>query len=140
MPLNANKAAFRRFVDEAANKGNLAVIEEVFARDVVYYLPGTGAIHGQEGVKALTAALRTAFPDLHVGIEELISESEMVVARVAPSGTNTGEFMGNPPTGRRVAWSVVHISRFSRGKIVENRVIFDQLTFLQQLGLAPAVR
>jgi hypothetical protein len=35
-------------------------------------------------------------------------------------------------------WSVVHISRFAAGRIVEDRVTFDQLSFLQQLGHMPA--
>lgn len=113
------------------------MIDDVFDPNVVYHMPQGGAIHGVQGVKGLVASLRAGFPDLQVTIEELVAENDTLVARVAPSGTNTGAFMGNPPTGKRVDWSVVHISHFNHGKIVDNRPIFDQLTFLQRLGLAP---
>ena len=53
-------------------------------------------------------------------------------------GANRGEFMGRAPSGKAAEWTVVHITRFSAGRIAEDRVTFDQLSFLQQLGHLPA--
>jgi len=138
MSVEANKAAFQRFFEEAANKGDLAVIDELFDSNVVYHLPGSEPVRGPEGVKGVVSAFRTAFPDLHVTIEQFIGEGETIAARVTPRGTNTGELMGMAPTGKQAQWSVVHVCRFSNGRIAEDRITFDQLGFLQQLGLAPA--
>ena len=81
---------------------------------------------------------RTAFPDLHVTIEEVIAEGETVAARVTVRGTNTGELMGLAPTGKRAEWAVNHYCHFKDGQVIEDRVNFDQLGFLQQLGIMPS--
>ena len=138
MSVEENKAVFRRFFEEVANKGNFQAVDELFGSDVVYHLPGSDPVHGRDGVKGVVGAFRTAFPDLHVSIEEMIGEGDKVVARVTPSGTNTGELMGAPATGKKASWRVVHVARFDGGQVVEDRITFDQLAFLQQLGLAPA--
>jgi predicted ester cyclase len=136
MSVEANKATFQRFFEEVANKGHLAIIDELFDANAIYHLPGSEPLHGPEGVKGVVTAFRTAFPDLHVKIEQLIGEGDTIVARVSPSGTNTGELMGQAPTGKQATWSVVHVCRFADGRIAEDRITFDQLSFLQQLGLA----
>ena len=136
MSTEQNKANFRRFIDEGPNKGNLAVLEDIFEANVVYNVSGLPEpMRGPEGVRQLTTGFRAAFPDLHVTIEEMIAEGDKVVARVTARGTNTGELMGKPATGKQATWYPVHISRFANGKIVEDRVTYDQLGFLQQLGL-----
>ena len=76
-------------------------------------------------------------PDLSIRIEDLIEEGDKLAARVTASGTNKGELMGSSPTGRAVTWSVVHLSRLEGDRIAEDRVTFNVLGFLQQLGLAP---
>ncbi len=133
-----NKACFRRFLAEAANDGNLAVVDELFDPDVRYYVVGSAEpMRGFDGVKGVVSGFRAAFPDLHVTIEEVIAEGETVAARVTARGTNTGELMGAAPSGRRAEWAVNHYSHFKDGKMVEDRVNFDQLGFLQQLGMMP---
>lgn len=133
------KALFRRFIEEGPNRGNLDVIDEVFSKDVRYYLPfSSEPIVGRDGVRGVVAGFRSAFPDLSISVEDLVEEGDKLVARVTASGTNRGELMGKPATGRTATWSVVHVSRLDHGRIVEDRITFDVLGFLQQLGLAPA--
>lgn len=132
------KELFCRFIDEAPNRGNLGVIDDVFSEDVRYYLPfSSDPLVGRDAVRGVVEGFRWAFPDLTVSVEELVEEGDKLAARVTASGTNRGELMGNPPTGRTAIWSVVHVSRLDRGRIVEDRITFDVLGFLQQLGLPP---
>ncbi len=46
--------------------------------------------------------------------------------------------MGTAPSGKRVEWAVNHYCHFVNGKLVEDYVNFDQLGFLQQLGMMPS--
>jgi steroid delta-isomerase-like uncharacterized protein len=131
------KAAYRRLLDEGPNKGNAGIFSELLDEDVIVHV-GLSAepIRGREGVAALMARVRAAFPDLRIQVDELIAEGDRLVALVTNSGTNTGPMMGRPATGNRVTWTVVHIVRFKDGRIVEDRHILDRLSFFEQLGLA----
>jgi predicted ester cyclase len=63
-----------------------------------------------------------------------------VATRLSGSGRHTGEVMGAAPTGKELKWSAVIMSRFDKGKISEEWVGFDGLSFLQQLGIVPELR
>jgi predicted ester cyclase len=78
-----------------------------------------------------------AFPDIHVTIEDLIAEGDKVVARWTGGGTNTGEMMGMPPTGKAFKVTGVNTFRISGGKVVDTWVNFDTLGMMQQLGIVP---
>jgi predicted ester cyclase len=52
-------------------------------------------------------------------------------------GTQSGEFLGIPPTGKRVTWGVFDMVRVAEGKIAEHWGLMDQLSLMQQLGVIP---
>jgi predicted ester cyclase len=61
------------------------------------------------------------------------AEGKSELARVTPSGTHR-ELMGVVPTGWKVAWRVSHCLRFSDGKVIEDRIVFDRAELMEQLG------
>jgi steroid delta-isomerase-like uncharacterized protein len=138
MSAEENKTIVRRVFDEVINKGDLNVVDEVIASDYVYRSPGSPELRGPEGFKQLIMMYRSAFPDLHLDVDELIAEGNTVVSRWTGRGTHEGEFMGIPPTGKQVSVTGVVISRFAGGKAVEDWELIDALTMLQQLGAIPA--
>ena len=78
--------------------------------------------------------LLRAFPDMHWDTEEQIAEGEKVVSRFTWTGTHRGEFLGIPPTGRKVkVWGIV-IDVVRNGKFAESRILMDNVSLLQQLG------
>jgi predicted ester cyclase len=81
--------------------------------------------------------LRTAFPDLHFTIEDLVGEGDTVAGRVTMSGTHLGPFQGIPPTGRSFQQAHMHFVRFRDGKAIEHRAVRDDLGMMRQLGLIP---
>jgi predicted ester cyclase len=122
--VEGNKAVVRRLWEEVWNRADLAVADQIF--DAAY------AAHE----KASVPVVRAAFPDSHHTVEDLLAEGDKVVTRFTWRGTHRGEFMGVPPTGRRVAVGGIWIHRLEAGRIVEGREWgqVDWLGLLQQLG------
>jgi steroid delta-isomerase-like uncharacterized protein len=134
-----NKAVSRRFLEEVWNKGNLAVLNEITAKDHVNSGPGTlpGLPTGPEGSKQLVTVYRNAFPDVHFTIDEQIAEGDKVVTRWTAHGTHQGELQGIPATGKSSTVTGINVDRIANGKIAESWGIFDQFGMLQQLGVIP---
>ena len=132
------KASSRRFIDEAFNKGNLAVVDELIARDIKDHSAPPGVPSSAEGLKQFIRSLRQAFPDINLKVIHTIAEGDLVVEHVLGSGTMKGDFMGMSATGKKAEWEEIHISRIQDGKAVEHSAVRDDLGFLQQLGAVPA--
>ena len=88
----------RRFYDEVFTQGNLDVIDELAHDDFVEHEELPGLPPGKEGLRFFATAMREAFPDLTVSVEDIIVEDNKAASRVRFSGTQRGEFLGIPPT------------------------------------------
>jgi steroid delta-isomerase-like uncharacterized protein len=141
MSTEDNKALIRQLFEEVWNKGNIAFAQEVASANWVAHgnLPGQET-PGLEGVRGFITIYRTAFPDMHLTIEDQVAEGDKVVTRWRASATHLGPLMGIPATGKRVTVSGIGIHRIARGKIVEQWGIDDTLGLMQQLGLVPPLR
>ena len=141
MSADANATTARRILDEAWNAGNLEVLDELCAPDCVEHdLSTHEEVVGLEANKDRILGYRDAMPDLHVTVDDLVASGDRVVTRWHASGTNDGELMGNPPTHRHMEITGMSIDRFdSDGRLAETWDQWDNLTFMQQLGLAPAM-
>jgi steroid delta-isomerase-like uncharacterized protein len=129
-----NKALARRSWESVDNPDTLG---EVYAPDVVWHNP-EGDIQGLEEAKQFVAMFETAFPDISATVEDMVAEGDKVVSRVTIRGTHQGEVEEfGPPTGRRVEVQGLSLHRIEDGKIVEEWNSWDNLSILQQLGLAP---
>jgi predicted ester cyclase len=120
-------------MDEGFSRGNLAVCDELFSPDAVEHQRGNGS--GVEGVKGVISALRSAFSDFRIEVEDIVVDNEMVWFRNRATGTNDGSLMGFPPTHRKVDITVIDIVRIKDGRVVEHWGVPDQLGVLLQLGL-----
>jgi predicted ester cyclase len=133
MSTEENKAIFRRFIEEVWNNGNLAVADELFAPNAVS--PSAPQLPpGSEGVRIITTMFRSAFPDFHMKIEDLIAEGDKVIARLTESGTHLGEFMGIAPTGKHVEFTEIGILRIADSKVIESWYETDMFGLMQQLS------
>jgi steroid delta-isomerase-like uncharacterized protein len=134
-----NKALFRRFMEEVANKKNPAAIDEFMATDFVEHEqlpPGTPA--GREAARFFFAQWRQGFPDGRARLDMDIAEGEFVVCHETWTGTHTGDFFGIHASGKSVTFRVVDIVRISGGKIREHWGVTDNLGLMQQIGAIPA--
>jgi len=137
MSVKEIKALARRWY-ERWNKGKavaLAVMDNICATDYVLHA-GTGPdIRGLKGNKQDTSEVFNAFPDVHFTIDDMVAEGDKVAVRWTMTGTHKGEFMGRPPTNKKVTGWGITIDRIVGGKYVESWVRYDNLGLMQQLGL-----
>ena len=132
-----NKAGQRRVWEEAFGKGNLEVIDELFAPGYSFKSPLGIDIKGAEGFKQNLAMMRSAFPDMNISIDDMLAVDEKVVTRFTMKGTFTGEMMSIPPTGKDISVSGIVITRWENGKEVQAWESIDTLGWYQQLGITP---
>ena len=137
MTIEENKALVRRFVDEGQSAGNIDAIDELCSPEFVNHSAPSGMPPNREGVKQVTAMFRQAFPDSYFTVEDMIAEGDKVATHKTFHGTHEGEFMGMPPTGRRVSMELIDIVRISEGRVVEHWSMGDNLGMMQQLGVIP---
>lgn len=131
-----NKALEKRVFDEL-NKGNLSIVDELFADKYFYHGAAGMTANGPEEFKQMMTVMRSGFPDFYMKVEDMIAEGEIVCARCTYSGTHKGDFQGNPPTGKQFKVPAQVMVRFVDGKEVEAWGIVDFVTMFQQLGIAP---
>jgi steroid delta-isomerase-like uncharacterized protein len=132
------KAVVREFVKDVQNDGNIEAASKYIAADVVDHSAMPGLPPGLDGAKAIFSLIRTGFPDHDAVIHDQVCEVDKVVTRKSFTGTHEGEFLGVPPTGRRVTIDVIDIVRVRDGRIVEHWNIVDLLGALRQMGAALA--
>jgi len=96
-------------------------------------------IRGLEPYKQFISMYFTAFPDLHLTIEDIIAEGDNVVVRQTFQGTHKGDLMGILPTGKQATATGISIFRVANGKAVEQRANYDDLGLMQQLGVIPTM-
>jgi predicted ester cyclase len=137
MSFERNKALERRLVEEALNRGNLAVVDEVLAPGFIYHGPGGEEITGPDNYKEFLARLRSYYPDIHVTIENILAEGDLVATRTGCTFTFTGKGGGITPTGKKVTLAGSILDRFEDGRIAETWELYDRLDLYQQLGLTP---
>ena len=139
MSAEQNKALARRLVEEVFNQGNMSVIDELLSPDFVEHeqLPPEMP-PGREATKLMFTMLRSAFPDFKATIEHLIAEGDKAVLSMTWTGTQQGEFMGVPSTGKSMSIGVIDIFRLAEGKFVEHWGQTDMMGMMQQLGAMPA--
>ena len=94
--------------------------------------------HGREHFKEFARMYRSAFPDIHIEVEDQIVEGDRVATRWRGTGTHEGELMGISPTGNRVTVVGTTIERIADGQIAETWDNYDALGMMQQLGAIPS--
>ena len=139
MSVKEIKVLERRWFEES-NKGEaaaMAVIDELHVTNYVFH-SGTGEdIRGLKNYKQYMRRYYSAFPDLHLTIDDMVVEGDKVAIRWTMSGTHKGEIEGIPPTGKKMTIWGISIERVVGGKFVETWETYDTMGFMQQLGLVP---
>jgi ketosteroid isomerase-like protein len=134
-----NVAQFRRLIEDGFGRGDLSVVDEIVAPDLVEHQWGVPpGDSGPERIKRLIGGLHRSLSDLTCEIQHIVADGDMVWGHFRARSTHTGPFAGVPPTGKPVAIDVIDICRFADGKVVEHWGVPDRFAVLEQIGALPA--
>jgi steroid delta-isomerase-like uncharacterized protein len=132
-----NTATVKRMY-QLLNDGDVDGFGDLLADDFVEHEVSPGLEPTKDGVKAFFRMYMSAFPDLKMVPEDVVSSGDKVVARTRGTGTHRGEFMGVPATGRSIDVELIDIMGFrGDGLVQEHWGVVDSLKMMQQLGVVP---
>lgn len=129
-----NKQAVQQMT-EAFNTGDVTIVDNLIDEGLVDQTPFPQTGPDREGLKRQIQALRTAFPDVQFGIEDMVAEGETVAFRWTMVGTHEGPLLGQAPTYRRVEHQGNDFVTFSNGKMVQHRSADNLIELFFKLGL-----
>lgn len=134
--LDENKAVIRRFVAEIFVRGDDAAVDELIAPHAVFHTYPFGA-DPRAGMRSAIERVRRGLSDGQFTVHEMVAEGDLVAVRLTTAATQSGPFMGMPPSGRRYEIEELHLFRVRDGQVVEHWHQLDQLGMLRQLGVTP---
>ena len=136
---NAEKTLVRYWFEEVWNQGREELIDELLSPEVPVngLAEGNTVLHGHAEFRTFYRNIRGTLPDIHLTIEDLISEGEKIAVRLSVVGTHMGDALA-PATGRAVKFMVLVMARVTNGRIAEAWNSIDQLGLLTQIGALPA--
>jgi predicted ester cyclase len=129
----SNKALARK-AWEAIAAGELDLLDEYYAPELVSHAAVGPAVEGRATFKKMLGVLNSAFHNMTIEMHEVVAEGDYVASRFNLSFTHAGDFMSIPATNRDMNVEGMDMTRISGGKIVEVWGGMDQLSLLMQIG------
>lgn len=134
--LETHKAAIKRF-EVMINTADSKLAKELVADDAPFFTPASPTpLYGGEGYLSVVHWMRKGFPDVQWKLEEMVAEGNIVAVRWTLTGTNDGEFMGMPATGKHISTSVMNFYYFNdEGKITNDIAAEGMIGILRGIGM-----
>jgi len=132
--LDEMRAVVARYVYEV-NMQNYDAFDEFVDPAFIDHNPIPGQKPGIPGLKDAYRAFSDAFPDVWFTFSDLVAEGDTVVGRGVIEGTHSGNFMGIPPTNKKIYWTGTRVFKAKNGKVTEGWINFDMMGLMQQMGV-----
>ncbi|MFJ1973208.1 ester cyclase [Streptomyces sp. NPDC087903] len=125
----------RRFFETIGTKGELPPLDGLIAQDYHDHDPANEQdTIGMDAMRREIEMWRGGF-DFAFHVEDQIADGDRVCTRWSWSGTQTGDFMGLPASGKRATMTGTTVFRCGEdGKITEGWWQYDRLGLMAQLG------
>ncbi len=133
-----NKAVLDRLNEEVFRGGDVDVLDQLMAENFVEHDPPPGMTPDRDGFKQFVRSLRANLADIVYTVDDQVADGDRVVERWTMTGTHSGRWLGVPPTGKRITFTGIDISRLQDGRIVEHWTQLDLFGLFEQLGTSPA--
>jgi steroid delta-isomerase-like uncharacterized protein len=131
-----NRLVFEKLL-AALNAKDMDTMEALIDNDFVDNDAMPGMPAGKAGMLGAMQMFVTAFSDLHTQVDKWVCEGDLVVAVMTSSGTQSGDFMGIPPSGKKFSVREIHVAKIVNGKLVEHWGLGNDMSMMQQLGAIP---
>ena len=132
MSNEGNKAIARRFIEDIFVRQDPDAVDEIVAEDFTPHDWGQN-VKGREVIRDAMERASAGLSEVEMRIEDMIAEGDRVAVRLTSSATQTGKFMGLPPSGHRYEIPEIHIVRIRDGQVAEHWHQLDMLGMMRQL-------
>ena len=130
-----SRAFVVKLIEEIFNRKRMGLVETMYAPNCRGYSPD-GWIPNRNGFVALIDRYIMAFPNFRINIQRTIAEDDWVAVHYLFVGTNTGPLLGLPATGNVLRIPGCIVSRIAHNQIVEQHLMWDNLSARRQLQSA----
>lgn len=137
-PVTEQKNIVRRVFEDILGKGQLDLVDALISDAYIDHSAPSGSPTGKEGFLHMVQMYRSAFPDLSVVVEQVLSEGDRVSVRLTLNGTHKGTFLNIPATYHAVTFNGMAFIRIQNGKVVDRWGIYDMGKLMAQLTQPPA--
>lgn len=130
-----NGALIRHFVEVGVNGADTGVIDRFLSPGfTIVHNVRASALTGPAAFHEVCDGFLAAFPDLQVTLRDVVAAGDRVAADMIVGGTNTGEWLGHPATGRRVTYRAMALATLANDRLTHLTILDDYASLLQQLG------
>ncbi|MFE5943545.1 ester cyclase [Streptomyces sp. NPDC056480] len=134
-----NNTALLHTAYRAVESGDLDAAEHLLTEDFIANVPGLSEpLVGRDVWRLGTQAMKDAFPDLKIDIQDVFGVGDKVTVLLHFEGTHLGAFQQIEATGRRVRFGSIEVYRVEGDRIAEEWVAPDMLGLIRQISPAPA--
>jgi len=107
---------------------------DAVSRDITLSEP----LRGRDAIRNAAAMYMEAFPDMHFDIRRVTCEGDVICEEWRATGTQEGDLMGLPPTGRKGASLGCNVIQVDEdGLIASETTYWDAAGLYRQLGALP---
>jgi predicted ester cyclase len=131
----ATMKAVRAFY-EFWSTGDEALLKEAIAPNFTDHTLPPGRPQGPEGPAFASRRFRAAVPDLKVTVEKMIVAGDYVTVHMSFTGHFAGRFGQTQGKGQPISFIATDLVKIENGRITDNWHIEDNLTLLQEMGVA----
>ncbi len=128
-----NREIIEMLVAEVFNGHSFKMLDQYMQDDYVQHNPDVP--QGKAGFKDFFTNTFKSMPDFGYTIKHLVAEGDFVMLHAATTGTHTGPWINDKPTGNKIDIDVVDIFRFQDGKIAEHWDVADTFNLFKQVGV-----
>jgi steroid delta-isomerase-like uncharacterized protein len=130
-----NRRIIERYYSELWNAWNFDLADQLISPAVKFHGSVGVAVHGLDEFRNYMSLIRSAFPDFHNTVEEMVAEDDRVAARLTYRGTHRGVIFGVAPSGKAISYDGLALFQIQAGKIISGHVLGNVIHLLSQLGI-----
>jgi predicted ester cyclase len=119
------------------NRGDLAAATNLLTTNYFDYVPQKGEPTQPEAFRLIGEALRAAFPDLQMSLEDVTADGDQLRARMTLRGTNSSKLWGAPPNNEPITVTAAAVARFEDGHLALRWEGTPLINVLRELRIAP---
>lgn len=133
----ANKLLAMRLMEEVFRQGRVEVLEEIFAEDAEYEGPPPKFMTGRAGLRQAVLDVHKAFDGWGPDVQHIMADGDLVVVRALLRGRHVGEWGSMPPSGREIAYPVMHTLEIHNGVITRYLDARDEVAMWTEFRSVP---